>query len=52
MLFCFHVNNFLVDNKLTRCDLINYDVRLSTYYNEPLGHSSNIDYILVDNIMF
>ena len=44
------INNFVVDNILTKCDLINHDVRLSTYYNEPLGHSSNIDYILVGNI--
>ena len=44
------VNDFLDDNKLYRCDQVNYDVRLSTYYNESLGHASNIDYILVDNI--
>jgi len=44
------VNDFLDINKLYRCDLLNYDVQLSTYYNESLGHASNIDYILVSDI--
>ena len=43
------INDFLNSNSLLSCDLINYDVHLSTYYNEYLGHASNVDYILVSD---
>jgi len=44
------VKEFIIDSSLKRCDTINYDIYLSTYYDDSLGHASCIDYILVSDI--
>ena len=43
-----YINNFLTDHSLVRCDTLYPNKQQSTFVNEPLGHSSVIDYFISD----
>ena len=43
-----YINNFLTNHSLVRCDILYPNKQESTFVNEPLGHSSVIDYFISD----
>ncbi len=43
-----YINNFVIENRLFRCDTLYPNVNKFTYANEALGHFRKLDYMICD----